>query len=82
MGRSADSIMFAPSEAKILAGWSRSRTLPSRLIQQAKTIQMAASGVRNKETAGGLGISRPTIRLWRLHFLVLRLPGLKNVKKR
>jgi transposase len=78
MGRSADSILLAQSEAKILAGWARSRTLSARLVQRAKIIQMAASGVRNKEIARELGISQPTIQLWRQRFLALRLPGLEK----
>jgi transposase len=78
MSRLAASIILAPSEAEILAGWARSRTLPARLVQRAKIIQMAASGIQSKEIARELGISRPTVQLWRQRFLALRLPGLEK----
>ena len=39
---------------------------------------MAAAGRENQEIARTLGISRPTVQLWRERFLALRLEGLKK----
>ena len=39
---------------------------------------MAAQGVFNHEIAARLGISRPTVQLWRERFLALRLEGLEK----
>jgi transposase len=39
---------------------------------------MAANGVSNQDIAATLGLSRPTIQLWRERFLALRLTGLEK----
>ena len=39
---------------------------------------MAADGMQSQEIARALGISRPTVQLWRQRFLALRLPGLQK----
>ena len=39
---------------------------------------MAANRVRSQEIAGALGVSRPTVQLWRQRFLGLRLAGLEK----
>jgi len=39
---------------------------------------MAAGGVSNQDIAATLGLSRPTIQLWRERFLALRLAGLEK----
>jgi len=58
--------------------WARSRSLPLRVVQRARIVQMAADGQENQEIARTLGISRPTVQLWRQRFLALRLEGLKK----
>ena len=78
MSRTAASIILTSSEAETLAGWARSRTLPARLIERAQIVQMAATGVQSQEIARELGISRPTVQLWRQRFLGLRLAGLEK----
>jgi len=49
-----------------------------RLVERARIIQMAADGVRSQDIARELGISRPTVQLWRERFLALRLEGLEK----
>jgi len=49
-----------------------------RLVQRAKIIQMAANGILSQDIAHKLGVSRPTVQLWRQRFLALRLPGLEK----
>jgi len=61
-----------------LDGWARSRSLPVRQVQRAQIIQLAARGVESQEIARRLGISRPTVQLWRQRFLSLRLAGLEK----
>lgn len=41
-------------------------------------IQLATQGVFNHEIAKRLGVSRPTVQLWRERFLALRLAGLEK----
>jgi transposase len=49
-----------------------------RLVQRAQIIQMAADGMQSQNIAQELGISRPTVQLWRQRFLALRLVGLEK----
>ncbi len=62
----------------MLDEWATARRLPLRLIQRAQIVRMAADGVRNQDIAAELGISRPTVQLWRERFLALRLSGLEK----
>jgi len=78
MSRRAASIVLSEEEQAILHGWARSRSLPVRQVQRAQIIQLAAEGVESQEIARRLGISRPTVQLWRQRFLALRLAGLEK----
>jgi transposase len=76
--RKAETIVLSPEERSTLAAWARGRSLPLRLVQRARIIQMAADGVLNRDIARALEISRPTVQLWRRRFLAHRLPGLEK----
>jgi transposase len=76
MSRYAAAIVLSPEEAATLDTWARSRSLAVRQVQRAQIIQLAAAGVESQEIAGIVGVSRPTVQLWRERFLALRLDGL------
>jgi transposase len=78
MSRQAAPIVLEPDEDATLGAWARSRALPVRQVQRAQIIQLAAAGIENQEIARTLGVSRPTVALWRQRFLALRLPGLEK----
>lgn len=78
MSRTTKPIILENAEQVTLETWSRSRSLPLRQVQRGKIILMAAGGVSNQEIATTLGLSRPTIQLWRERFLALRLAGLEK----
>lgn len=78
MSRTAPQIVLSPEETSVLEAWSRSRSLPARLVQRAQIILRSAAGVFNHTIARELRISRPTVQLWRERFLALRLPGLEK----
>lgn len=71
-------VVLSPGEQSILEKWAHGRSIPMRLTQRAKIICMAAKKVQNKDIANGIGISRPTVQLWRERFLSLRLAGLEK----
>ena len=52
--------------------------MAARLVQRARIIQRAAAGAQSKDIAKALGVSRPTVQLWRERFLALRLGGLEK----
>jgi transposase len=76
MSRHAPLIVLAPDEVTTVDTWARSRTLPARVVERARIIRLAAHGVSSKDIAVQLGVSRPTVQLWRERFLALRVPGL------
>lgn len=74
----AETIILSPDEQKTIGLWARGKSIPLRLVQRARIIQMAAAGVFNHIIALRLGISRPTVQLWRGRFLALRCAGLEK----
>ena len=78
MSRSAAPIVLSGEEETTVDAWARSRNLPLRQVQRAQIIQLAATGVESQEIAKLLGVSRPTVQLWRERFLALRLVGLEK----
>lgn len=76
--RIAERIMLSSEEQSTLESWERGRSLPLRVVQRARIIRLAAKGMRNEDVAREVGVSRPTVHLWRQRFLTLRLPGLEK----
>lgn len=74
----AEPIVLMPEERSVLDKWSSQRSIPLRLVQRANIIRMATDGVMNKDIALKMGVSRPTVQLWRDRFLALRLKGLEK----
>ncbi len=74
----AEKIILTPKEQVAINHWAQGRSIPLRLIQRAQIIQLAAQGMFNHEIAERMGISRPTVQLWRERFLALRLSGLEK----
>ena len=76
--RIAPPIILSPDENVALAKWAQGRSISARLVQRARIIQSAAEGAQSKDIAKKLGVSRPTVQLWRERFLALRLEGLEK----
>lgn len=74
----AEPILLSAEERTKLDTWASARSMPFRIVQRAKIIQMAANGVLSQDIAQQLHISRPTVQLWRQRFLSLRLAGLEK----
>ena len=76
MSRHAAPVVLSPEEEATLGTWARSRRLAARQVQRAQIVQLAAAGAESQAIARILGVSRPTVQLWRQRFLALRLGGL------
>ena len=76
--RIAPPIILSADESTVLAKWAHGRSIPARLVQRARIIRRAAEGAQSKDIAEELGVSRPTVQLWRERFLSLRLDGLEK----
>ena len=55
---------------------------PQKIALRARIILLAADGTANHAIAGQLGISRPTVLLWRDRFEAFGVPGLMKERKR
>jgi transposase len=78
MSRTALPIILSEAERAILESWAKSRSLPHRQVVRARIISLAAQDVTSQSIAASLGISRPTVQLWRGRFLALRTAGLEK----
>ena len=76
--KTAAPIILSPEEYSTLDTWVRGRSLPLRLVQRARIIRMAADGMQSQVIARDLGVSKPTVQLWRQRFLAFRLVGLQK----
>lgn len=74
----AEQIILTPKEEAVINRWVHGKSFPLRLVQRAKIIQLASQGIFNHDIANHLGISRPTVQLWRERFLSFRLHGLEK----
>jgi len=71
-------ILLSQQEQASISLWAHGKSFPLRLVQRAQIIQLASDGVFNHDIAQRLGVSRPTVQLWRQRFLALRLQGLEK----
>lgn len=78
MPRIAETIVLTEPEQTTINEWAKSKKSSVRLVQRARIIQMAADNYENIQIAVALGISHPTVQLWRERFLAFRLPGLEK----
>ena len=74
----APPILLSAEERSTLTAWAHAKSLALRIVQRARIITMAADGVTSQGIARRLGVSRPTIQLWRERFLALRVAGLEK----
>ena len=74
----AEPIVLSPEEQQTIRLWAQGKRFALRLVQRANIIQMAASGIFSHDIARHLGISRPTVQLWRQRFLACRCAGLEK----
>lgn len=74
----AQRIILSPGEDTTINRWATGKSFPLRLVQRAQIIRLAANGIFNHDIALQLGLSRPTVQLWRDRFLALRLAGLEK----
>jgi len=76
--RIAAKIMLNEAERETLERWSRGRSTPTRLVERAQVILLAADGKENRQIAVATGLSKPTVGLWRRRFDLSRLPGIEK----
>jgi transposase len=76
--RKAPTIELSESERRTLEAWSRGRRTPVRQAVRAKVVLLASEGLENQEIAARLGVSRPTVGLWRRRFSEAGTSGIER----
>jgi transposase len=74
----APPVVLSPDERATLATWGRGRRISVRLMQRARIVLLAGDGMANQDIAQEVGVSRPTVQLWRDRFLALCVAGLEH----
>ena len=69
MPKSADPLPIFPEQRRTLEAWVRAQSTPQSVPLRAKIALLAAAGVANSRIAREVGVSRPTVTLWRQRFL-------------
>ena len=76
--RTATPINVSAEVRQQLVKYSRGRSVPKRLVERAKIVLMAADGEQNQAIAATLGLSRPTVQLWRDRFAANGIAGIEK----
>jgi transposase len=61
-------LVVSHEERKTLERWVRMPTAPQRLVLRSRIVLMLADGCPAREVARRLGVSRPTVALWRRRY--------------
>src|SRR3989442_1590935 len=68
MWEPARKIVIDPEDRRLLETWTRAHNAPQSVAMRCQVILLAADGLANNAIANALGISRPTVLLWRGRF--------------
>jgi transposase len=76
LGRPLAPLVLAAQEREELVSLTRSGSTPQALATRSRIVLLAADGHSNTAIAERLGLSNPTVGIWRKRYLAQRLPGL------
>jgi transposase len=69
MPKSIVSLPMSTEQRRTLESWVRAHNTPQSIVLRAKIALLAAEGLSNIRVAQKIGVSRPTVMLWRQRFL-------------
>jgi len=75
-GRPVAPVTLSAAERAELEGVTRSRSMPHALVTRARIVLLAAEGHANTAIAERLGLTRPTVGIWRQRYRTQRIQGL------
>jgi len=64
----ADKLVIDIEDRQLLETWTRAHNAPQSVVMRCQVVLLAADGLANNAIAKALGISRPTVLLWRARF--------------
>ncbi len=68
MWQKCDALAMSPEQRRTLEAWVRAQNTPQSVAVRARIALLAADGLSNGEIVREVGVSRPTIILWRERF--------------
>ena len=68
MWKPAAKLVLDPAERQLLETWARAHNAPQNVAMRCQVVLLAADGLANNAIAKAVGISRPTVLLWRERF--------------
>jgi transposase len=74
--KTATAICLTLEVREQLVRWARGRSVPKRLGERAGIVLRAAEGQQSQVIAAQMGLSRPTVQLWRDRFAAQGLGGI------
>ena len=74
--KTAEPLALRAGDRTELERLTRSATVPAAAAQRARIVLLAADGVANQLIAERVGVSRPTVNLWRARYAESGLGGL------
>jgi transposase len=78
--RTASALVLRDGDRSRLEALLRSATVPAGVAQRARIVLLAADGTANYEIAERVGVTRPTVNLWRRRYAEQGLAGLDGVR--
>jgi transposase len=74
-------LVLSESERRVLRGWLRRRNIAAASTLRARIVLECAEGGSNTEVGRRVGVSRETVRKWRVRFERDRLEGLSDAPR-
>jgi transposase len=68
MWERAEPLPVSVDDQQLLQGWTRAHSTPQTVVTRARIVLLAAEGTPNSRIAAALGVSRPTVLLWRARY--------------
>ena len=82
MWQSADALSLTDEQKNQLENWVQAPSTPQKIVLRARICLLAHEGLPNRRIAQALKTSRPTVLLWREHFLKSGVAGLEHEPSR
>jgi transposase len=77
----ASPLLLRVGDHEELVRLTRSSSVRAGLAQRARIVLLASEGVKNAEIAATVGVTRPTVNLWRSRYAAAGLAGLADVDR-
>src|SRR3954453_19245734 len=77
----ASPLLLRAGDHEELVRVTRSSSVRAGLAQRARIVLLASEGVKNAEIAATVGVTRPTVNLWRSRYAAAGLAGLADVDR-